>query len=169
MHSLRRILPRGRNSSAAPTTGACQSAERSLHPPPTNRHRHPPRSTPTAEAEEGNSGAWKWAGDLPDAAELLAGTDPLDVASTFHIHSLQSAADGIHLQWSPLRHRRLAKPRLPTVPGKTYRVEYSEDLTQNHWSILLDNIPGTGTLRTVIDPLSTTLPKCFYRVVITAP
>ena len=77
----------------------------------------------------------------------------------------------MRLQLSPLRHRRLAKPRLPTVPGKTYRVEYSEDLSKNQWSILLDHIPGTGTLRTVIDPLGpfdaaqgtrTTLPKCFY-------
>ncbi len=59
--------------------------------------------------------------------------------------------------WSPLRQRRLAKPRLPTVPAtlrpirlssgyplrsghRTYRVEYSEDLTKNQWSILLDRI-----------------------------
>ena len=98
-------------------------------------------------------GGWKWASGIPDAAELLAGTNPLDPASTFHIHSLQPAADGMHLQF-------------PTVPGKTYRVEYSEDLTQNRWQILLDHIPGTGTLRTVIDPLGTTLPKCFYRVVV---
>ena len=81
------------------------------------------------------------------------------------MHSLQPAADGMRLQLSPLRHRRLAKPRLPAVPGKSYRVEYSEDLTQNQWHLLLDHIPGTGTLRTVIDPLGTTLPKCFYRVV----
>ena len=106
---------------------------------------------------------------IPDAAELLAGTNPLDPASKPGISSIQPVADGMHLQLSPLRHRRLAKPRLPTVPGKTYRVEYSEDLTQNRWQILLDHIPGTGTLRTVIDPLGTTLPKCFYRVVITVP
>ena len=97
---------------------------------------------------------------IPDAAEFLAGTNPVDPASTFRIHSLQPAADGMHLQLSPLR---------PTVPGKTYRAEYSEDLTQNRWQTLLDHIPGTGTTRTVIDPLGTTLPKCFYRVVITAP
>ena len=103
---------------------------------------------------------------IPDAAELIAGTNPLDPASKPDISSLQPAADGMHLQWSPLRHRRLAKPRLPTVLGKTYRVEYSEDLSKNQWSILLDKIPGTGTLRTVIDPLGTTLPKCFYRVVV---
>ena len=54
-------------------------------------------------------------------------------------------------------------------------MEYTEDLTKNQWSILLDKIPGTGTTRTVIDPLGpfgaaqgtrTTLPKCFYRVVV---
>ena len=48
-------------------------------------------------------------------------------------------------------------------------MESSEDLTQNRWQILLDQIPGTGTIRTVIDPLGTTLPKCFYRVIITTP
>ena len=97
--------------------------------------------------------------------ELLAGTNPLAPASKPGISSLQPAADGMHLQF-------------PTVAGKTYRVEYSEDLTQNRWQILLDHIPGTGTIRTVIDPLGpfgtaqgtrTTLPKCFYRVVITVP
>ena len=45
-------------------------------------------------------------------------------------------------------------------------MEYSEDLTKNQWSILLDHIPGTGAVRTVIDPLGTTLPKRFYRVVV---
>ena len=39
----------------------------------------------------------------------------------------------MHLQFSPLHQRRLAKPRLPTIPGKSYRVEYSQDLTQNQW------------------------------------
>ena len=104
-----------------------------------------------------------------DCAQGTRGTNPLDPASKPGISSLQPAADGMHLQLSPLRHRRLAKPRLPTVPGKTYRVEYSEDLTQNQWHLLLDKIPGTGTTRTVIDPLGTTLPKCFYRIVITVP
>ena len=122
-----------------------------------------------AEEEAGNSGGWKWASDIPDAAELLAGTHPLDPASTFHIHSLQPGADGMRLRLSPLRHRRLAKPRLPTVAGKTYRVEYSEDLTQNQWHLLLDHIPCTGAVRTVIDPLGTTLPKCFYRVIVIQP
>ena len=82
---------------------------------------------------------------------------------------MQAAADGLHLSLSPLRHRRLAKPRLPTVAGQTYRVEYCEDLSQNQWFILLDHIPGTGTLRTVIDPASSTLPKCFYRIVTPSP
>ena len=100
-----------------------------------------------------------------DCAQGTRGTNPLDPASKPGISSLQPAADGMHLQWSPLRQRRLAKPRLATVPGKTCRVEHSEDLTQNHQQILLDHIPGTGALSTVIAP---TLPKCFYRIVITA-
>ena len=53
-------------------------------------------------------------------------------------------------QWSPLRHRRLAKPRLPTLTGKTYRLEYTDDLTSNHWHPLTAPIPGdVGTLSAV--------------------
>ena len=92
-------------------TGGAQPAPTSGDPP----------SPPTPLDTDGDG--------IPDAAELLAGTNPLDPASTFHIHSLQPAADGMHLQF-------------PTVPGKTYRVEYSEDLTQNRWQILLDHIPA---------------------------
>ena len=74
------------------------------------------------------------------------------------------------MQLSPLRHRRLAKPRLPTLTGKTwrkmgkaetgkrkgcspyrtYRIEYTDDLTTHQWHPLTDPIPGdVGTLSVV--------------------
>ena len=57
----------------------------------------------------------------------------------------------------------------PPSPARPTGWHTAKDLTKDQWSILLDHIPGTGTLRTVIDPLGTTLPKCFHRVIITAP
>ena len=49
------------------------------------------------------------------------------------------------MQLSPLRHRRLAKPRLPTLTGKTYRLEYTDDLTSNQWHPLTDPSPAMAT------------------------
>ena len=88
-----------------------------------------------------------------DGEELLAGTDLLEPLSKPRLASIASEADGMHLQFA-------------TVPGRTYRVEYSEDLAQ--WSAL-DSFSGTGSIQTVVHPLGTTLPQCFYRVVITGP
>ena len=56
-----------------------------------------------------------------------------------------------------------------TVPGRVYRVECCEDLALNQWTVLFDDIAGTGDPWIAIDPSGKTLPKCFYRVVITAP
>jgi hypothetical protein len=90
---------------------------------------------------------------IADAQELIAGTDPRDAASKPGISALQRAADGMRIQFS-------------TVAGKRYRIEYTEDLSSNRWLILFDNLSGTGTSRTVVDPRGTTLPQCFYRVVV---
>ena len=39
---------------------------------------------------------------------------------------------------------------LPTKPGKTYRLEYTDNL-KAPWQILRDNIPGTGNPVTIPD------------------
>ena len=67
-----------------------------------------------------------------------------------------------------MRHRRLAKPRLPTVAGKTYRLEYTDDL-KTPWQVLKDNIPGTGQPVTIPDPSAKTIPQRFYRLVVVGP
>ena len=51
-----------------------------------------------------------------------------------------------------------------TVAGKTYRVETKDDLTLASWSLLVDQIGGTGGIIQIIDPAATTLTKRFYRV-----
>ena len=71
------------------------------------------------------------------------------------------------MQLSPLRHRRLAKPRLPTLPGKTYRLEYTDDLTTHQWHPLTAPIPGGGQPVQVLDPAATTRPQRFYRLRVT--
>ena len=105
---------------------------------------------------------------IPDAQELLApstsaqgnrGTDPHDPASVLRLSQLDKTATGMQMQLSPLRHRRLAKPRLPTLTGnpfdfaqgtRTYRIEYTDDLTSNQWHPLTEPIPGdVGTLSEV--------------------
>ena len=72
----------------------------------------------------------------------------------------------MQMQLSPLRHRRLAKPRLPTLPGKTYRLEYTDDLTTNQWHPLTAPIPGDGHPVIVEDPAASHRPQRFYRLVI---
>ena len=77
---------------------------------------------------------------IPDAQELLAGTDPHDPASVLRITHLDKSATGMQMQF-------------PTKPGnpfgcaqgtRTYRLEYTDDL-KTPWQLLKDNIPGTGT------------------------
>ena len=79
------------------------------------------------------------------------------------------------MQLSPLRHRRLAKPRLPTLTGnpfdfaqgtRTYRLEYTDDLTANQWPSLTAPIPGGGKPVIVEDPAATNRPQRFYRLII---
>ena len=89
---------------------------------------------------------------IPDAQELLAGTDPHDPASVLRITHLDKSATGMQMQF-------------PTKPGKTYRLEYTDDL-KTPWQLLKDNIPGTGEPVTIPDPSAQTIPQRFYRLVV---
>jgi hypothetical protein len=56
--------------------------------------------------------------------------------------------------------------RFPTINGKQYRVESTDDLSAGTWSrVVRDNIIGDGDLAQVTDPDCRNHPKCFYRVV----
>ena len=52
-----------------------------------------------------------------------------------------------------------------TATGKTYRIEYTDDL-RSGWQVLLDNIPGDGNPLFVTDPAATTRSQRFYRLVV---
>jgi hypothetical protein len=55
--------------------------------------------------------------------------------------------------------------RFTTINGRTYRVEYKDDLPAASWSLLRGNVNGTGDIVTVTDPGAANLPKRFYRAV----
>ena len=72
-------------------------------------------------------------------------------------------------QLSPLRQRRLAKPRLPTLTGKTYRIDYTDDLTSHQWHPVTAPIPGDGKPVQVVDPAGALRSQRFYRLRVEQP
>ena len=53
-----------------------------------------------------------------------------------------------------------------TVIGRTYRLEGTEDMASGRWTVLVDNIQGTGTFLQMIDPSYIFHPHYFYRIVV---
>ena len=74
-----------------------------------------------------------------------------------------------HQQWDTLQSAVGAQVQFETTAGKTYRVEYSDDLTTNQWSVLTEKITGDGAPVIVIDPAAAKLRQRFYRLVLTSP
>lgn len=69
---------------------------------------------------------------MSDAAEALAGTDPLDPKSNLHIESLlKSVTGGMTLSWA-------------SVPGITYQVLSRGSLEDSNWTIASPTITATG-------------------------
>ena len=57
-----------------------------------------------------------------------------------------------------------------TVVGLRYRVECTEDLATGEWTVVADNLTGTGQLMTIVDEQARSKrPKCFYRMVVLPP
>ena len=54
--------------------------------------------------------------------------------------------------------------RFPSLSGESYRVERSPDLSSPAWTVLADNLPGTGGTIQVPDPGALVLSQRFYRV-----
>lgn len=85
--------------------------------------------------------------------EFLAGTDPRNASSRFRITSVTSASANITITFS-------------AVAGKTYRVEYNDDLTSSTWLLLQDQLFATGSTLSLADVGATALPHRFYRAVL---
>ncbi len=91
---------------------------------------------------------------LTNLAEFRAGTDPRSATSVFRLSEI--TRNGTSIQIS-----------LPTVNGRTYRVEYSSDLgAASSWRTLADEVAGTGAKLLFADTGAIGLTRRFYRAVI---
>ncbi|MDQ8202169.1 cellulase family glycosylhydrolase [Pelagicoccus sp. SDUM812003] len=83
--------------------------------------------------------------------EYISGTDPKDPKSVLVIERLTFDENDIVV-------------RFPTVEGKTYRLEKSYTLLADSWSIVQDNIAGTGNTIEITDSGADSR---FYRLAVT--
>ena len=88
-----------------------------------------------------------------DSEELLAGTNPLNPASVFRITAIARSVSGVEV-------------RFPTVLGKNYRVEYTDHLSANQWSVLVTSVGGTGGTIAIINTATLGVAQRFYRAAI---
>jgi hypothetical protein len=86
---------------------------------------------------------------MTNAAEFIAGADPLDPNSRLAVTASSVGPGGFSMSF-------------PTVAGKVYAVEYSETLAG--WSVLLSGIAGTGRLVEFNDPSAAGTSQRFYRL-----
>jgi len=85
---------------------------------------------------------------LSDGDEVLAGTDPLDEASSFTVVDVSRDGEGASIQWT-------------SIPGREYAVYESGDLV--NWS-LLDVVIADGYITTLLDLDSVFSLVRFYRI-----
>jgi hypothetical protein len=83
--------------------------------------------------------------------EFKAGTDPKSATSRFRISSVVPNAGNYQISF-------------PSVLGKTYRLEYRDDLVTGNWTTLTDQNLGTGATIQINDPSAAGLTKRFYRL-----
>ncbi len=86
-----------------------------------------------------------------DWHEYLAGTNPTNSASVLRLLSTQSGV----VQFN-------------SVTGRTYRIEYKNDLKDTSWQFLLTT-NGTGNSIQLADPDAATLTQRFYRIRLLSP
>ena len=88
---------------------------------------------------------------VSNAAEVAAGTNPLDASSVFKITSIAPASGGgITVTWS-------------TVAGKTYSVESTANLASGSWTQIATGLSSSTGTGTYTDPNPGT-GKIFYRI-----
>ena len=87
-----------------------------------------------------------------DAAEAIAGTDPNDPTSHFHLTQAKRLESGVSLTWS-------------SVAGKSYAVEYSASLEANSWTVIGTVDTAVGTMASYEDTDAARLanPSGYYR------
>jgi hypothetical protein len=84
--------------------------------------------------------------------EQLAGTDPALASSVFRITDVLFDQDNVVLVF-------------PTALGKSYHVQRSDLFPAHAWVTVASNLPGTGFLQSVLDPVNDS-PTRFYRLML---
>jgi len=88
---------------------------------------------------------------LSNLQEFLAGTNPTNASSTLRIsHPTESGTNTL--------------VSFPSVLGTVYRVEFRDDVAGSGWTLLADQVIGTGGVVQIIDSGSLALPRRFYRL-----
>ena len=86
-----------------------------------------------------------------DLEEFQAGTDPLNPASAPGITSTDVIGSDVRISFS-------------SVAGKNYLIESNQSFPIGPWSVVANNVAGTGGIVQVIAPGAAGLPKQYYRV-----
>jgi endonuclease/exonuclease/phosphatase family metal-dependent hydrolase len=84
--------------------------------------------------------------------EYLAGTNPRDFNSGLRVNSVVRAGADIAVTW-------------PSVFGKRYQLQGRSSLASGSWSIVANNVAGTGGAITILDPGASVAAQRFYRLV----
>ncbi len=90
---------------------------------------------------------------LTNVEEFRAGTNPLDASNSLRLTAVRFDAGSVRLSF-------------PTISGKRYRLERSDDLAGNKWMIVGDEVAGTGTAVELTDAGGTRERGRFYRLVL---
>jgi YD repeat-containing protein len=100
----------------------------------------------------GRDGTGDFDGDaFTDRSEYLAGTNPIDAMSLLTVTRALPSAGQFTIEWS-------------AVSGRTYRVQYKNDLNETAWSDLAGDVIASGPTASKADGL-TNLHR-FYRVML---
>jgi hypothetical protein len=90
-----------------------------------------------------------------DLQEFLAGTDPTNSGSVLRVLTLNLlGGGGTKVIWS-------------AAPGKTYRVQFKDDIADSVWRDLGVTVTASATTMSAIDPAGSGGIQRFYRVVFT--
>lgn len=87
-----------------------------------------------------------------DGAEALAGTNPNNAGSVLRVTRTALDTGGFLVEWN-------------SVAGKTYRVQYRDDLATG-WTSLPGDVTATTPVTNKVDASAVGLPARFYRVII---
>jgi hypothetical protein len=94
---------------------------------------------------------------LTNWEEWQAGTDPLQAGSAFAAQQGAAEPTGFRLRWA-------------SVPGKSYDIEFKDEMLPGDWNSLTSNIPANaGTTTDYLDSSAVGLPQRFYRIKLRLP